>query len=115
MKFATLNSGLYGLSLPDLGSAQHLLVRAPPHWRPWWIVRQRGETERVDGSIGRDSARLRITPEGSLVIYRTSRTSVFTMPSPPSDEELAHPYLAATAAIAARWHGWQSFHAGGFA
>lgn len=47
-------------------------------------------------------------------MYRTSRTSVFTMPRPPSDAQLAHPYLAATAAIAARWHGWQSFHAGGF-
>ncbi len=115
MKFAALSSGLYGLSFPDLGSAQHLLVPAPPNWRPWRVVRRRGETDRIDASIGRDSARVRINPKGSLVIYRTSRTSVFTMPTPPSDEELAHPYLAATAAIAARWHGWQSFHAGGFA
>jgi hypothetical protein len=115
MEIATLNPGLYGLTLPDLRLAHHLLVPAPPHWRPWKIVRRRGETERVDASIGRDSARLRVTPEGSLVMDRTSRTSVLTMPRLPSDEELAHPYLAATAAIAARWQGWQSFHAGGFA
>jgi hypothetical protein len=115
MKLAALNCGLYGFSFPDLRSAQHLLVPAPPHWQPWRIVRRRGETEQADGSIGHDSARLTVTPEGTLVMYRTARTSVLTMLSPPSDTELAHPYLAATAAIAARWHGWQSFHAGGFA
>ena len=107
--------GLYGLSLPDLQSAQHLLVGAPVHWLPWRIVRKCGVTEQADGVITRDNARLTITPKGSLVIDRASRTSVYTMPRLPSDAELVHPYVAGTAAIAARWHGWQSFHAGGFA
>ena len=115
MGWHALNSGLYGLFLPDLARAGRLLVDAPPHWEPWRIVRRRGQPEPIDGVIGAERARLTLAPEGSLVIDRTSRTSVFTMPRPPSDAELAHPYLAATAAIAARWEGWQSFHAGAFA
>lgn len=106
--------GLYGLRLPDLSGAHDLLVAAPARWRPWRIVRQPGAGEPADGSIGPERARLRVAPQGSVVIDRATRTSVFTMPSPPTDTELAHPYLAATAAIAARWDGWQSFHAGGF-
>lgn len=122
MKVASLSSetcsfrlGLYGLSLPDLRAAQHLLVDAPLHWLPWRIVRESGVTERADSAITRDCAQLAISPDGSLLIDRASRTSVFTMPYLPSDEEMVHPYIAGTAAIAARWHGWQSFHAGGFA
>ena len=109
-----LNRGLYGLRFPDLACGSDLLVPAPADWRRWTVVRRRGAGEAVDGSIDADRARLRLAPEGSLVIDRRTRTSVFTMPNPPSDPELAHPYLAATAAIAARWDGWQSFHAGGF-
>jgi hypothetical protein len=115
LRNCSFNSGLYGLSLPDLRSAQHLLVDAPVHWLPWRIVRKCGVTERADGAITRDCARLTIGSDGSLVIDRASRTSVFTMPCLLSDAELVHPYVAGTAAIAARWHGWQSFHAGGFA
>jgi hypothetical protein len=106
--------GLYGLWLPDLTSERDLLVPAPPDWGRWTVVRRQGQAEAVDGSIREDRARLRLAPEGSLIIDRDTRTSVFTMPNPPSDAELAHPYLAATAAIAARWDGWQSFHGGGF-
>jgi hypothetical protein len=106
--------GLYGLRLPGVTDADGLLVRAPPAWRSWVIVRREGTAEAVDGSVGERFARLRVAPEGSLVVDRDARTSVFTMPRPPSDAELAHPYLAPTAALAARWDGWQSFHAGGF-
>lgn len=109
-----MTHGLYGLLLADLTADRDLLVEAPSHWRPWTIIRRCGPAEAVDGSIGADVARLRLAPEGSLVIDRNTRTSVFTMPSPPSDAELAHPYMSATAAIAARWDGSQSFHAGGF-
>ncbi|HEY2652302.1 MAG TPA: hypothetical protein VGI50_10300 [Solirubrobacteraceae bacterium] len=111
---ADANRGLYGLALPDLTSDGGLLVGAPAHWRSWRVVRRHGGADAVDGSVGPDCARLRLAPEGSLVIDRQSRTSTFTMHNPPSDAELAHPYLSATAAIAARWEGWQSFHAGAF-
>ena len=111
---ADTNRGVYGLALPDLTSDGGLLVTAPSHWRPWRVLRRRGEAEAVDGTVGPECARLRLAPEGSLVIERQSRTSTLTMRNPPSDAELAHPYLSATAAIAARWEGWQSFHAGGF-
>lgn len=109
-----MTHGAYGLRLPDLTSDLDLLLRAPHDWRDWSIVRRRGPAEDIDGTIREDCARLRLAPEGSLVIDRHTRTSRFTMRQPPSDAELAHPYLAATAAIAARWDGWQSFHAGGF-
>ncbi|MBV9801887.1 MAG: hypothetical protein JO130_01790 [Solirubrobacterales bacterium] len=107
-------NGSYGLRFPDLRTELALLVPSPNDWRPWRIVRRRGPGELVDGAIGHDFARLRLAPEGSLVIDRGARTSVFTMPDPPTDAELVHPYIAATAAIAARWDGRQSFHAGGF-
>ncbi len=110
-----MSDGLYGLTLPDLTADQGLLVPAPPDWRPWRVIRRWGEGERVDGTVGADQARLRLAPHGSLVVDRQSRTSTLTMPRPPSDAELAHPYMSATAALAARWEGWQSFHAGGFA
>jgi hypothetical protein len=109
-----LNHGLYGLVLPDLTNDRDLLVAAPAHWRPWTIIRRSEPAAAVDGLIARDVARLRLAPEGSVVIHRNTRSSVFTMARPPSDGELAHPYISATAAIAARWDGWHSFHAGGF-
>jgi len=109
-----LNQGLYGLRFTDIKSDPELFVAPPAQWQPWTIVRREGPGEPVDGLVGSDSARLRLAPHGSLVIDRTNRTSVFTMRTPPSDAQLAHPYLAATAAIAARWDGRESFHAGAF-
>lgn len=107
--------GIYGLRFPDLAAGNGLLVPAPADWPTWRIVRRHGAGESVDGSVGEQFARLSVAPAGSLIVDRATRTSVFTMPDPPSDQELAHPYLAATSAIAARWNGWQGFHAGGFA
>lgn len=106
--------GAYGLLLPDLAAAGDLLIPAPPGWSPWRIFRETAESTTVRTVIGDDVARLAVAPHGTLVLERDPGSSTFTTPAPLIDAELIHPHLASSAAIAARWQGRESFHAGGF-
>lgn len=106
--------GAYGLLLPDLMSATDLLVPALPDWPRWRILRATGEPPPVRIDIGDDVARLTVAPRGSLTLEPVPGSSTFTTPVPLTDAELIHPHLVSSAAIAARWQGRESFHAGGF-
>ena len=59
-----------------------------------------------------DHARVRLAAGGRVDIERVPGRAMFTMPARPSAAELVHPYLASVAAVAARWLGNESFHAG---
>ena len=48
-------------------------------------------------------------------IRRHPGSAVFTVRKPLTAEELVHPYLTPVAAVAAHWHGRESFHAGAVA
>ena len=112
-----LGHGAYGLALPDVPGAAHLLVRAPVDW-PDWRIRHRplpgtaGADEEHD-FVSPDEARLRLSGGGHLLADRCASSSTLVLPERPADTEVVHPFLALTAAVAARWRGWQCFHAGG--
>ena len=59
-----------------------------------------------------DEARVRLAAGGQVDIDRLRGAATFTMPARPTAAELVHPYLAPVAAVAARWLGHESFHAG---
>lgn len=107
-------AGAYGLTVEGLAGAGSLLVADPPgDWPTWRLSACRGDGA-GDAHVGADSATVPLHPAGRLDLQRDSRRATLTMPEPPGDEALAHPYLAAVAAIAALWHGRLAFHGGAF-
>lgn len=105
--------GAYGLCLSDLPDASPLLVEAPETWIDWRLERSAGRGRPAE-FVAADRAHLRAEPAGWVEIERAERRARFHLPVPPSDRELVHPYLAATASVIARWQGLQCFHAGAF-
>jgi hypothetical protein len=106
--------GAYGLALAGLPDAGDLLVDAPEAWPLWHIDRRRGD-DAATGQMDGDSASLPLDPSGRLEVGRDAAHATLTLPDPPSDAQVAHPYLAPIAAIAAHWSGRLSFHAGAVA
>ncbi len=109
--------GAYGLSLAGLlPSPRNLLGNVPADWPSWTVSyewsagRPSGDwTDRLDGqtavvALGAGTARL----------DRRTSSTVLALPQCPSAAELAHPYLAATGAVAARWRGDLPLHGGAF-
>jgi hypothetical protein len=62
-------------------------------------------------SVGPDRAELTLHG-GWATIERSPARVTFRLPSRPPARDLVHPYLAPAAAVAARWAGRESFHAG---
>jgi hypothetical protein len=107
--------GAYGLSLPDLEDASHLLVADAPQWPEWRIDhRVPAPCEASDETevLGPEQARLRLSGSGWVELDRRLSRSVLVLPSPPSSAEIAHPLLSLTGATTARWRRWCAFHAG---
>jgi hypothetical protein len=103
--------GAYGFRLDGVDGARRLLVSAPPEW-PSLTLRVRlgfdeGGADRVDP----DHASLRVH-DGRVEIDRKRGEARFTVRRRPSPDALVHPHLAPVAAIAGRWIGRESFHAG---
>jgi hypothetical protein len=105
--------GAYGLRLSDLPDASALLVETPESWIDWRLERSIGGGQ-PEEFVAADRAQLRAEPAGWVEIARAERRARFHFPTPPSDRELVHPYLASTAGVIARWQGLQCFHAGAF-
>jgi hypothetical protein len=105
--------GAYGFVLTGVEGAEELLV-AGPGWHPLALVRRVGISDAEVDSLGEDRARLRLVGGGEVFLERDRARATYTTPKPLSTEDLVHPYLAPAAAIAARWHGRESFHAGAF-
>lgn len=107
--------GAYGLKLTDVPAAAELLVPAPESWVSWQL-RQRSPLEAdadLVETLGPDSACVGLSGGGWVELDRRSRSSTLVLPARPPDTELVHPYLAATAAVCARWQGWNCVHSGG--
>ena len=62
--------------------------------------------------MGERSASVALWPAGRLDVDRSRALATIAMPAPPSDDALAHPYLAPIAAIVARWLRHSAFHSG---
>jgi hypothetical protein len=69
-----------------------------------------GEAPALD-RIGPDRAELMLE-RGWIELDRTAGMVTFRLATRPRDGDLVHPYLAPAAAVAARWAGRESFHAG---
>jgi hypothetical protein len=105
-------SGCYGFRLIGAQDADDLLVEAPTDWPPLELRREpagpgRPEVDRV----GPDRAELPLHG-GWVTVDRSPARATFHLVQAPSDRDLVHPYLAPAAALAARWAGRESFHAG---
>ena len=105
--------GAYGLALAGLPDASDLLVDAPASWPRWRIERVVGPGDGSD-HLDDDSASAPLQPAGRLDVRRSDSSATLTLPDPPGDGTVAHPYLAPVAAIAAYWSGRLSLHAGAF-
>jgi hypothetical protein len=105
--------GAYGFSLVGVEGVDDLLVTAPD-WPPLELVRRIGSSDAQMDSLGDEMARLRLVDGGEMVVEREPARAIYTTPLALSDQELVHPYLAPAAALAARWRGHESLHAGAF-
>ncbi len=105
-------AGCYGFLLPGVPGARDLLGEAPAGWPE--LRRERagprpGAPE--EDRLGPDRALLPLHG-GWVAIDRAPPRATFHLPVAPPDRDLVHPYLAPAAAVAARWAGRESFHAG---
>ena len=109
-----MTGGAYGLALPDLLDARHLLAESPgwPSWRIDHRFPSSADAENGKEVLTDERARLRLSGGGFVEIDRKRRSSVLVLPTRPRDTEVVHPYLGLTAATAARWRRWCTFHAG---
>ena len=109
-----MTGGAYGLALPDLLDARHLLAESPgwPSWRIDHRFPPSADAENGKEVLTDERARLRLSGGGFVEIDRKRRSSVLVLPTRPRDTEVVHPYLGLTAATAARWRRWCTFHAG---
>lgn len=105
--------GCYGFRLSGVDGAEALLVPAPGAW-PALRVECVVVEEPAPGvdTVAPDHAELVLQSGGRVVLDRRSSSAQFRLPATRSPGDLVHPYLAAAAAVAARWGGRESFHAG---
>jgi hypothetical protein len=105
-------AGCYGFRLVGVEAARELLVEAPDSW-PALELRHEPLTPggpELD-SVGPERAELTLHG-GWATIERAPARVTFRLPAAPPARDLVHPYLAPVAAVAARWAGRESFHAG---
>lgn len=106
--------GAYGLKLPNVPGAAELLVPAPESWVDWRLSQRaplESDATAVE-TVGPDDARVKLSGGGWVELDRRACSSTFLLGARPTDTELVHPYLAATAAVCARWRGWNCVHSG---
>jgi hypothetical protein len=104
--------GCYGLRLDGVDGAARLLIAAPADWPALEVVRAASDGHApAQDTVGPDEATLPLQ-SGWVHVERHAARATFHVPGPPPDGDLVHPYLAPVAAVAARWAGRDSFHAG---
>jgi hypothetical protein len=106
-----LSIGAYGLKLSAPPGLAELLVSAPDSWLPWRLEIAHGDGL-AEETIDDVRATAPLQPAGWAEVVRAERLTRFLTPAPLDPAALAHPYLAFTAAVAARWAGRQTLHAG---
>jgi hypothetical protein len=105
--------GAYGFRLRGVEGARSLLVEAPPGWPGLELVRRSASGPGPRGDrVASDRVELRLQTGGWVELERDPARAIFHLPAVPDDGALVHPYLAPVAAMAARWAGRDSFHAG---
>ena len=109
----TLPLGCYGMALPDLTDAAHLLRPVPADAPVLRVGQARGpSTLTADLLDGDRAAFAMVHGAGDLHLDRATRTAHFTTVEPLPHDHLVHPHLSLVSAIAAHWLGHDVFHAG---
>ncbi len=107
--------GSYGLRIAGLDGAaaamQPIAAGAPPLTV---VVTHDPPPEDPPSTVDAETADVRLLFGGRLQMRRGEDSVTFALPSPPSADDLLHPYLAPAAAIAQQWRGREALHAGVF-
>jgi hypothetical protein len=107
--------GAYGFRLAGLDAAARLLARAEPEWPELVLDRVIDDAAAPSHDrVGEDRAELILRSGGWVELDRAASKATYHLHHRPRDGDLLHPYLAPVAALAARWLGRESFHAGAF-
>jgi hypothetical protein len=94
-------------------SAANLLSSAEPAWPALTLVRLLDETPPPPHDrVGESRAELVLRSGGWVELDRSDARATYHLRHHASDGDILHPYLAPVAALAARWLGRESFHAG---
>jgi hypothetical protein len=104
--------GSYGFRLTGVDGARDLLIDAPAEW-PELELRHEPPVDEAPEMDAVGPQRATLTLHGGwMTIERQPARVTFRLPAAPPPGDLVHPYLAPAAAVAARWAGRESFHAG---
>jgi hypothetical protein len=109
-----IGAGAYGLRLEGVDAAAELLVPADGAWPTLALAAEVGPAAPVHQLVDDERAVLATRSGTRLEITRSPLRAVFTAPQPISEDALVHPHLASAAAVASRWLGRESLHAGAF-
>ena len=105
----------YGLALPDLAGAAHLLLPARGGETEWRVHRRPpgpgDDVETGAAHVDAERAWLGVPGGGRVLIERARRSTTFATARALSDAEVVHPHLASTAATVAHWQGRLALHA----
>lgn len=104
--------GAYGFRFP--GVAGPLLANAPSTWPIVAVRQQIGAGEEPQRYLDDTQAEFPLVDGGSVVVDREPAAGTYRVAAELDPDALAHPYLAPVAAVHAHWHGFETFHAGGF-
>ena len=105
-------AGCYGFRLLGLEGADALLVDVTPTWPSLELRHGNPATTCAGARRGRPGRRAAHAAAGWVDVDRRAGGVTFPLEDRPPDRDLVHPYLAPAAAVAARWMGRDSFHAG---
>jgi hypothetical protein len=98
--------------LHGVPGARTLLSDAPKNWPSLTLVREPDDGHRPPGDVIDADRCVLPLQRGWVDIERDPARATFRLEERPPDGDLVHPYLAPVAAVAARWAGRESFHAG---
>lgn len=110
-----MSPGAYGLRISGSDARPEQLLDVPADWPGIeLIVETTGGPNRDAEYVDDVGARLWLSAGGVVELDRHSGRTVFYVNDRPPPAAILHPLLAGVAAVWARWHGRDSFHAGGF-
>jgi hypothetical protein len=108
--------GAYGLRLTGLEGCEHLLVSAEEAWPEFDVVVRASDDATVpEERLEERRACVRLRNGGWIDVERAEGRALFNVPTPLSNDEIVHPYLAPVAAVTSHWFGRESLHAGAVA
>jgi hypothetical protein len=107
--------GCYGLRVEGVSeSVRSLLGSTDADWPAVYVRGGVSESDDERAFVSATEARVGLPGGGEIVVARTPLVAEVLLPTPPTDDELLHPYLGYVAAIVSRWFGRDCVHAGAF-